>query len=111
MRAHVMTTIRQFDLLQGYLGKADCGQSTQHISRSVHDPAMLMRGNPDHPEHDALGMRNREVPEQAELIVIGDSHVYGACVRADQCWPFRLQEESGGRFFASEELNQCHVLN
>ncbi len=95
MRAHVMTTIRQFELLQGYLGKAASGHSPLGIPRSVHDPAMLMRGNPEHPEHDALGMRNREVPDQAELIVIGDSHVYGATVRADQCWPFRLQAESG----------------
>ncbi|OGR38524.1 MAG: hypothetical protein A2051_02940 [Desulfovibrionales bacterium GWA2_65_9] len=95
MRAQVMTTIRQFELLQGYLGKATCGQSPQDIPRNVHDPVMLMRGNPEHPEHDALGMRNREVPAQAELLVLGDSQVYGACVRADQCWPLRLQAESG----------------
>jgi len=95
MHAQVRTTIRQFELLRGYLGKAACGQSPQDIPRHVHAPAMLLRGNPDHPEHDALGMRNREVPAQAELVVIGDSQVYGTCVRADQCWPFRLQAESG----------------
>jgi hypothetical protein len=95
MRAQVMTRIRQLELLQGYLGKTACGQAAQDIPRNVHDPVMLTRGNPDHPEHDALGLRNRETPAQAELVVIGDSQVYGSCVRADQCWPLRLQVESG----------------
>ncbi|PKN08275.1 MAG: hypothetical protein CVU73_07400 [Deltaproteobacteria bacterium HGW-Deltaproteobacteria-8] len=95
MRAQVMTTIRQFELLQGCLGRAACSQSPQDIPRSLHDPVMLLRGNPDHPEHDALGMRNPEVPAQAELIILGDSQVYGSCVSADQCWPRRLEAESG----------------
>lgn len=95
MRAQITTTLRQFELLQGYLGKAACGESPLDIPRSIHDPVMLMRGNPEHPEHDMLGMRNREVPSQAELTIIGDSQVYGTCVRADQCWPFRLQAETG----------------
>lgn len=95
MHAQVRTTLRQFELLQGYLGQAACGHAPQHIARTTHDPAMLMRGNPEHPEHDALGMRNSEVPTRAELIVLGDSQVYGANVRAEQCWPFRLQAESG----------------
>jgi len=94
MHAQVRTKIRQLELLQGFLGKAACGQAPQDIQRNIHDPAYLMRGNPDHPEHDALGMRNREVPTQAELVVVGDSQVYGACVRAEQCWPFRLQAET-----------------
>jgi hypothetical protein len=95
MRAQVLTTIRQFQLIQGQLGQAACDRSRQDIPRTLHDPVLLMRGNPDHPEHDALGMRNREVPAQAELVVIGDSQVYGTGVGADQCWPFRLQVESG----------------
>lgn len=95
MRAQVLTKLRQLELLQGFLSKAACGQAPQDIPRNIHDPAFLMRGSPEHPEHDALGMRNREVPSQAELVVIGDSQVYGACVRAEQCWPFRLQVESG----------------
>ena len=95
MNAQVMTKLRQLDLLQGFLGKAAQGLAPQDIPRNIHDPAFLMRGNPDHPEHDALGMRNHEVPPRAELVVIGDSQVYGACVRAEQCWPFRLQAETG----------------
>jgi hypothetical protein len=95
MRAQALTTIRQFEPLQGYLGNAASGQPAHDIPRHIHDPAMLMRGNPDHPEHDALGMRNQAVPDQAELMVIGDSHVYGAGVSAGQCWPYRLQAESG----------------
>jgi hypothetical protein len=95
MRAQVLTKLRQLELLQGFLAKAADGQAPTDIPRNIHDPAFLMRGNPDHPEHDALGMRNREAPSQAELVVVGDSQVYGACVRADQCWPFRLQVESG----------------
>ncbi|MBU1042373.1 MAG: hypothetical protein KKF77_14860 [Proteobacteria bacterium] len=95
MRAQVMTTIRQFELLQDYLGQAAAGKAPQRSPRSIHDPMMLMRGNPEHPEHDALGMRNSEVPKQADLIVLGDSQVYGTSVRAEQCWPFRLQAETG----------------
>lgn len=98
MRQKVFEKLRQLELLQAFIGRAAQGQAPADIPRLVKDPALLLRGNPEHPEHDARGFRNRAVVQGAELAVIGDSQVYGACVRAEQCWPFRLDAElSGGK--------------
>jgi hypothetical protein len=54
------------------------------------DPERLMRGNPYHPEHDAAGYRNVRRPRQADIVVLGDSHAYGAGVRREEAWPALL---------------------
>ncbi|MDD4952693.1 MAG: hypothetical protein PHV85_09105 [Desulfovibrionaceae bacterium] len=80
------------------------GQDPRDIPRHVKDPEFLLRGNPEFPEHDQLGFRNRSVPRRAPLLVVGDSQVYGACVRAEQCWPFLLAAGlEGGVYNAAME--------
>lgn len=98
MRTQILAKLRQLELLQSFLGRAAEGQSPGDVPRLVPDPAYLLRGNPGHPEHDERGFRNRGLLKGAELAVIGDSQVYCPGVRADQCWPFRLDcEVSAGR--------------
>lgn len=52
----------------------------------------------DHPElrhaivpgsggHDEWGFRNRHVPDEVEVVAIGDSQTYGTSVPSDQSWP------------------------
>jgi len=45
--------------------------------------------------HDAWGMRNREVPEQADIVAIGDSQTYGVAACAVNSWPAQLQRITG----------------
>lgn len=47
-------------------------------------------GNPYHPEHDQAGYRNANRPEQADVVVLGDSQAYGSGVPRDEAWPARL---------------------
>ncbi|MGY4828014.1 hypothetical protein ACVNIS_05475 [Sphaerotilaceae bacterium SBD11-9] len=42
--------------------------------------------------HDALGFRNREVPKQADTVVIGDSMTYGSGAPRETAWPQQLGE-------------------
>jgi lysophospholipase L1-like esterase len=44
---------------------------------------------------DILGFRNRGVPNQADIITIGDSQTYGRGVRIDDTWPQRLKSALG----------------
>jgi hypothetical protein len=47
--------------------------------------------------HDAWGYRNRAVPEQAEIVAIGDSQTYGVAASAANSWPAwmdRMREEA-----------------
>ena len=63
--------------------------------RVIPDPVYLLKGNPAHPEHDELGLRNPEGIEAPDLVLIGGGVVYGAGVRAEQCWPALLQKRMG----------------
>jgi hypothetical protein len=41
--------------------------------------------------HDILGFRNRQIPNVADIITIGDSQTYGNNVPIEQTWPGQLQ--------------------
>src|SRR5262249_54156022 len=41
--------------------------------------------------HDALGFRNRALPNEADVVAIGDSWTYGVGDRANFSWPVQLQ--------------------
>lgn len=45
--------------------------------------------------YDAWGFRNPRVPEQAELVAVGDSHTYGNTARMEDSWPIVLGHLSG----------------
>lgn len=40
--------------------------------------------------HDAWGFRNREVPDHADIVAIGDSLTYGVSASAAKSWPAQL---------------------
>lgn len=56
----------------------------------VQDPVLKFKGNPDHPEHDQSGFRNSHVPDQVDLVAIGDSQTYGIGVGREETWPQQL---------------------
>lgn len=76
-------------------GPADDAERTA-IPRHLADPAWLVRGNPEHPEHDALGLRNPLGIQVPELAVIGGAQVYGEGLASGQSWPARLEQRMGG---------------
>ena len=63
--------------------------------RLIGDPAGGYRGDPAIPEHDALGFRNAIVPDRAEIVALGDSHVYGSNVAREAAWPHLLASALG----------------
>lgn len=48
---------------------------------------------------DSWGFRNREVPESAEIVAIGDSHTYGNTARMEDSWPYVLGRLTGRRVY------------
>jgi hypothetical protein len=59
------------------------------------DAVLKYRPNPAHPEHDARGFRNPQVPKQATIVALGDSQTYGAGVEPSEAWPRRLGARAG----------------
>lgn len=63
----------------------------------INDPNTIQRAKPLFPDvfnmgpNDILGFRNREVPNTADIITIGDSQTYGNKAIFDRNWPNRLR--------------------
>ena len=59
----------------------------------LNDPITKVRALPKFPNdinigpHDYLGFRNREIPNVADLVVIGDSQTYGNNALMEENWP------------------------
>ena len=45
--------------------------------------------------YDAWGFRNRQVPQQADIVAIGDSHTYGNTARMEDSWPIVVGHLTG----------------
>jgi hypothetical protein len=45
--------------------------------------------------YDAWGFRNRQVPEHADIVAVGDSHTYGNTARMEDSWPIMLGHLTG----------------
>lgn len=56
----------------------------------VEDPILGIRIAPKTSGHDALGFRNREVPQRVGIVALGDSQTYGVGVARDESWPQQL---------------------
>jgi lysophospholipase L1-like esterase len=56
----------------------------------IEDAALGHRIEPRTTGHDALGFRNLELPEHAEIVAIGDSTTYGYGVIREESWPYQL---------------------
>lgn len=56
----------------------------------IDDPVLGHRIEPHTTGHDALGFRNPEVPERANIVAIGDSMTYGVNAARDGSWPHQI---------------------
>ncbi len=61
----------------------------------VRDNILGFRLLPGSSGHDEWGFRNREVPQTAEIVTLGDSHTYGNTAKMTQSWPFILGNLTG----------------
>ncbi|MCB1735257.1 MAG: SGNH/GDSL hydrolase family protein [Gammaproteobacteria bacterium] len=67
------------------------------------DPRTVVRAHPLIPEsvalgpNDILGFRNRDIPNVADVVVLGDSQTYGNNARLEENWPSRLQQRLGAK--------------
>ncbi len=57
---------------------------------TIPDERLGFRPNPDHPEHDRKGFRNRRIPARAHIVALGDSQTYGTGVSSEDAWPKQL---------------------
>ncbi|MFZ5523321.1 MAG: SGNH/GDSL hydrolase family protein [Pseudomonadota bacterium] len=62
------------------------------VASMIDDPMLGQRIKPNTTGHDALGFRNAEVPERANVVAIGDSQTYGVSASRDGSWPHQLGE-------------------
>ena len=61
----------------------------------IDDDILGHRLTPHSGGHDAWGFRNKNVPETADIVTLGDSQTYGASANASHSWPALLQQLSG----------------
>lgn len=61
----------------------------------ISDPILGSRIKPNTTGHDALGFRNERVPEQADVLAVGDSQTYGVSATRDGSWPYQLSKLLG----------------
>lgn len=61
----------------------------------VRDDILGMRLPPGSGGHDEWGLRNKRVPETAEVVALGDSHTYGNGATMDEAWPAVLGRLTG----------------
>lgn len=61
----------------------------------IADEQLGWRLNPDYPDVDSWSFRNAEVPEQADVVILGDSQTYGYGVAPEQAWPQQFSALSG----------------
>lgn len=64
------------------------------ISQEIKDERLGFRPNPKYPGHDKKGFRNKFVPEEVDIVAMGDSQTYGVSVLTHQAWPQQLEELS-----------------
>ncbi|MBN1472198.1 MAG: hypothetical protein JW925_10490 [Syntrophaceae bacterium] len=67
-------------------------KNTLHV---LPDATLGLRGNPEFPEHDSKGFRNKIALSHSEIVAIGDSQTYGTGVKRYQAWPQQLSKLSG----------------
>jgi lysophospholipase L1-like esterase len=65
------------------------------IVQPVRDTILGQRLDPGASGHDQWGFRNREVPDSAEVVTIGDSQTYGVGLPRGSSWPAQLSKLTG----------------
>lgn len=65
------------------------------IDPSIPDKVLGHRPNPQNPDHDSNGFRNKTIPPHIDIIVLGDSQTYGTGVSRANAWPQQLAKSTG----------------
>src|SRR5437667_5453104 len=67
---------------------------------AVSDPVMSYVPSPSAMAgFDKWGFRNRQVPESADIVAVGDSHTYGNMARMVESWPYVLGRLTGRQVY------------
>lgn len=61
----------------------------------INDPILDLKLPPHTLGHDANGFRNDSVPQQANVVVLGDSQTWGVNAERKDAWPQQLSKLSG----------------
>lgn len=59
------------------------------------DEVLRYRIEPGSGAHDNWGFRNKSVPDEVDIVAIGDSHTYGVSAQAKDSWPVQLSGLTG----------------
>ena len=62
---------------------------------TLKDPVLGMTIAPDSPGFDRWGFRNPDVPENVDVLAIGDSHTFGNTAKMDEAWPSVVHRQTG----------------
>lgn len=81
-------------VVEGMLRLADFPKQSIKLERVV-DPILLYKMPEDFPGVDRQGFRNPSVPEQADIITLGDSHTYGYNAALEDDWPSQIGRMTG----------------
>jgi hypothetical protein len=65
------------------------------LEASIPDKVLGHRPNPQNPDHDRNGFRNKTIPPHIDIIVMGDSQTYGTGVTRANAWPQQLAKFTG----------------
>jgi len=64
-------------------------------NNSVYDDRLGRKFIPSVLDIDENGFRNPAVPEEVDIVAMGDSHTYGVNVKSENSWPAQLARMSG----------------
>ena len=65
-----------------------------HSANRVEDPYLIYRLSPSLQDADGSGFRNSAVPDEVNIVALGDSHTFGFNVRSEDSWPQQLARMS-----------------
>lgn len=64
-------------------------------NKLIQDPVLGLKLAPHVQGHDANGFRNETVPQQVDVVCLGDSQTWGVNVERQNAWPQQLSRMSG----------------
>jgi hypothetical protein len=81
----------------------------------AYDPVLAHKIDPGQAGHDDWGYRNPGVPDQVDILAIGDSMTYGLMAKMRETWPYALGEVTGKSVYNAGmggygPLQYMHVL-
>ena len=79
------------------------------------DPVLNYRIGAGASGHDDWGFRNRDVPDSADILTIGDSMTYGVMAKSFESWPAKLEDILGVEVYNASlggygPLHYLHIL-